>query len=280
MLDTDKAFVFIGGLHRSGTSLLHRCIRDHPQVSGFSETDSPRDEGQHLQDVYRPGASFGGPGVFGFDADSYLDESSRLANKQSAKKLFSQWAEYWDLSKPIMVEKSPPNLVRMRFLQALFPKSRFVVIVRHPIAVSYATQKWTEIFKHLYRRASNPIWERVLRGLHARLPDARLPTWMLVRHWIVCHEKLRRDSKEIESLLVVRYEDLTEKPESTMEEVWKFLGVEDSDLSQEVRSGVNEKYFERWRQMRDGGLFRSLHSGYVLSAYEGKANSFGYSLEI
>ena len=48
------ALVFVGGLHRSGTSLVHRCLASHPAVSGFSDTGVPEDEGQHLQTVYPP----------------------------------------------------------------------------------------------------------------------------------------------------------------------------------------------------------------------------------
>jgi len=43
--------VFVAGLHRSGTSLVHRCLAAHPDVSGFADTGVPEDEGQHLQTV-------------------------------------------------------------------------------------------------------------------------------------------------------------------------------------------------------------------------------------
>jgi hypothetical protein len=35
----------------------------------------------------------------------------------------------------VLVEKSPPDLIRMRFLAAVFPPAWFIVIVRHPLAV-------------------------------------------------------------------------------------------------------------------------------------------------
>ena len=56
----DKKFVFICGLHKSGTSLLFRILRDHPDMSGFTNTGVPKDEGQHLQSVYPPAWRFGG----------------------------------------------------------------------------------------------------------------------------------------------------------------------------------------------------------------------------
>ena len=56
-LVSDYRYVFVTGLHRSGTSLLARCIAQHPQVSGFSGTGVPEDEGQLLQSVYPPGST-------------------------------------------------------------------------------------------------------------------------------------------------------------------------------------------------------------------------------
>jgi len=52
MPNDTRQYVFIAGLHRSGTSVLARCLREHPQISGFRNTGVPEDEGQHLQDVY------------------------------------------------------------------------------------------------------------------------------------------------------------------------------------------------------------------------------------
>jgi hypothetical protein len=280
MIDIDKEFVFIGGLHRSGTSLLHRCITDHPEVSGFSGTDSPKDEGQHLQDVYEPAASYGGPGTFGFDPDSYLDESSPLANRENAQELFSEWSEHWNLNKPVLVEKSPPNLVRGRFLQALFPGSRLIVIVRHPVAVSYATRKWTDVFIHLHERASTVITRKILGKIRANGPWLRFPIWLLIQHWVVCHEKLKKDENKIEKLLVLRYENLTERPSSTLEKVWSFLGLETFDPQREIRREVNQKYFDRWKNSmeRQSRLVRAIYSKCVLSGLESRVRNFKYTL--
>ena len=61
----ERRLLFVGGLHRSGTSLVHRCLTRHPEVTGFSDTGVPEDEGQHLQTLYAPAYAHGGPGRFG-----------------------------------------------------------------------------------------------------------------------------------------------------------------------------------------------------------------------
>ena len=76
----DKTFVFIGGLHRSGTSILHRLLCEHPDTSGFEDTGVPEDEGQHLQSVFEPAYIHGGPGEFAFHAEAHLTEKSSLVS--------------------------------------------------------------------------------------------------------------------------------------------------------------------------------------------------------
>ena len=276
MIDTNHTFLFIGGLHRSGTTLLQRCISSHPKVSGFCDTGVPEDEGQYLQKVYQPDRSFGGPGFFGFDPNSYLDESSDLATRRNAKKLFADWSEHWDLTKPVLAEKSPPNLVRARFLQALFPKSRFIMIIRHPIAVSCATQKWTNLLSYLAQQTSGrglPPWFR------SRLPTLRIPLWILIKHWILTHEKLNKDTTHINNILTVRYENLTKDPKLTLEKVWSFLNLGTFEPSEEIICGINQKYFERWRHLKTrGGLAGHFYSEYVIPEYKDKINMLGYSL--
>lgn len=137
-------FIFMGGLHRSGTSLLHKILKTHPLISGFSHTGVPEDEGQHLQSVFLNAKVFGGPGYFALNSASHMTETHPLATSKNARILYSEWGQYWDLEKTYLIEKSPPNIVRTRFLQALFPNSHFITLFRHPIAVAMATKKWAD----------------------------------------------------------------------------------------------------------------------------------------
>ena len=53
-----ERFLFLGGLHKSGTSILHRLLRAHPDTSGLFNTGFPQDEGQLVQTEKRNGAMF------------------------------------------------------------------------------------------------------------------------------------------------------------------------------------------------------------------------------
>jgi hypothetical protein len=234
--------VFVGGLHRSGTTLLANLIAEHPLVSGFRETGVPADEGQHLQSVYPPAHVYGGPGRFGFRAESHLTEASELVSPESRDTLFREWAEHWNLSKPVLVEKSPPNLIRARFLQALFPDASFVMVLRHPVAVSLATEKWS-----------------------------RTSLGSLLRHWLVCHRTFEADRPSLRQVVVVTYEELAADPDACLERVFAFLDLEPQSARLEVRPDGNERYFGRWRAL-------GLRAGYLRIRYEHAVAEFGYSL--
>ena len=180
--------VFLAGLHRSGTTLLARLLAAHPEVGGFSGTGVPADEGQHLQDVYPPAADYGGPGRFGFAPESHLTEASPLVSEENARAIFEQWSSHWDLGRSVLLEKSPPNLLKTRFLQALFPGSSFAVIVRHPIPVSIPTARW--------------------RG--TRRYDR------MFAHWLRCHALFEADRGHLGRVHILRYEELVRDPAGTL----------------------------------------------------------------
>lgn len=244
----DHQFVFIAGLHRSGTSLLFQGLREHPEISGFRDTGVPEDEGQHLQSVYPPAFQLGGPGRFAFAGGAHLTEESSLVSPKNREKLFSQWRPFWDLQKPWLLEKTPQNLVQTRFLRAMFPNSRFIVMLRHPMAVACATQRWSRTSLH-----------------------------ELVNHWVYAHELFENDRRHLEHVLVLRYEEFVAAPEQAFEQIYEFLGVPYCAPSLQVRSDVNRKYFARWEKIQRGYVSR-YYADELVRCFESRANHFGYSL--
>ena len=255
-------FIFICGLHRSGTTLVHRILKNHPYISGLNDNGNIRDEeGQHHQTVYpcdeyfgilkNYGALFGkyripvGVGRFAFDKNAHLTETSALATKENGEKLFQDWSKHWDLAKPFLIEKSPPNIIMARFLQKIFPNSYFIVITRHPIATSLASKKW-KIFE-------------------------TLPT--LIRHWLEAHKIYNEDKSHIKNVLEFRYEDFVCSPKEHLERIYKFLNipyVEPKDI--QIIRKINNKYYKTWNSLR-----YSLFKSYIIRKYEKEINKFNYS---
>src|SRR5437763_1252312 len=95
MTRMEHRFVFLAGLHRSGTTLLARLLAAHPEVSGFSGTGADADEGQHLQTVYPAAKVWGGPGRFGFAPEAHFTEeqASERVEGGANEKYFGQWRD-------------------------------------------------------------------------------------------------------------------------------------------------------------------------------------------
>lgn len=248
----DHTHVFLGGVHRSGTTFVARALAAHPAVSGLGSTGVPEDEGEHLQSVYPDSWELGHVGRFGFSARAHLTETSPLAGEASRRTLMEEWGPHWDLTRRFLLEKSPPNLLKLRFLQATFPDTRCIVVVRHPVAVTTAHLKWRP---------------RVVRELSAHA---------LVRHWVACHELLRADAPHVEHLLIVRYEDVVADPAMQFRRIFGFLGIGDDRTERSPVADHNAKYFESWR----GGPSNVAKRAYIAAIearYEARIRPFGYS---
>jgi hypothetical protein len=266
--------VFVCGLPRSGTSVLGRNVARLEDCTGFKNTGVLEDEGQFLQDVYASDQQHGGAGSFGFHRHAHLTEASDLLTPQNAARLRNCWRPYWDASKSIRVEKTPSNLVMTRFLQAVFPNSYFVVMKRHPVAVSMATQKWKDSVRSL-----NHLFE----------------------HWVHCHELFEQDKKYLNRVYELRYEDYIKDSDKFHQEIAAFIGTrlpeppkEDKfryvaewrnptgrcvpeTAMEETSVAHNQKYFDRWSNLLRNSFFKSYYR-YIAEKYEPRFVKYGYSL--
>jgi hypothetical protein len=240
-------FIFLCGLHRSGTSPLFRLLREHPDISGFADTGVPEDEGQHLQTVFPSALAFGGPGRFGFAREAHLTETSELITPENREKLLREWARYWDMERQYLLEKSPSNLIRTRFLQKMFPNSYFLTITRHPVAVALATKKW-----------------------------APVSLSSLIEHWLHCHNLFENDRPHLRYTLTIRYEDLIHDTQSHLSRIYRFLGVTPQG-GQALNSHGNERYFAAWEKLAHDPTARKFYDRMVAN-YETRVRAHGYSV--
>ena len=207
--------------------------------------------------MYEPAKAYGGPGRFAFAPEAHLTEDSPLVSEEARERILAAWRPYWDLDRPYLLEKSPPNLIRMRFLQALFPDAFFVAITRHPVAVSYATQKFRTRAQRFRRRMGLPH---------------------LLRHWVAAHETFREDEPHLDNVVVVRFEHLLREPDACLRDVYEHVGIEPLPAQREMRSGGNERYFERWRE-ETGSPAGKAQLGELRRELEPQVRELGYSLE-
>jgi len=232
-----KKFIFIIGLHRSGTSFLHDIFRSQTDITGIKYTNTFKySEGQHLQNILKNDIELGTMGKFMFNPESHQTETSDILKKYSWKDLFSQWSKYWQQpTTDIYVEKSPSNVGRTRLLQALFPNSYFVVIIRHPIVQALSNKYFAK-----------------------KLPHSDI---QYIDHWFKTHEILFNDLKYINNKIIFTYEELINNQNAILNYIEKFLNLK-FDNKIFFINNANKKYYKAFNE-------------YV--TYEDKCNKYGYS---
>ena len=106
------------------------------------------------------------------------------------------WARLYPSRPGILLEKSPPNTMRARWLQRHFRPCRFVAIVRNPYAVC--------------------------EGMRRR---ERIPIDEAARHWTRGHEYLFEDVPLLERVLLLSYESLCDETERQFQILEQFLDL-------------------------------------------------------
>lgn len=241
--------IFVCGLHRSGTTILARHIAESSRIGGLSGTGVAKDEGQLTHSSIPSDQKMGGAGLFGFHRDAHLTERSRYNTPEIGEAMLASWRPYWEPSADFMLEKSPPNLLRMRLLQALYPGSKFIIITRHPAAVGLATYKWK--------------WRRATIG-------------RLLQHWAHCHAIAAADCRKIDNYLWLKYEHLISGDAETHRAIREFAACDIPASIADAKPHVNRRYFERFSQLQSTLLGRLNLRGQH-RRLESQVQLFGYS---
>ncbi len=242
--------IFVAGLHRSGTTPLARALAAHPDVSGLTGTNVEEDEGQHVQDVYPVAMTHGGPGRFALRPAAHLTETSTLVTADNAAALLTAWSKYWDVTRPFLLEKSPPNLVMGRFLQALFPGSALVVVIRHPVVVTLSTKKWAP----------------------------RISLHRLMENWVEAHRIFRADLPHLTRVSLMRYEDLVAQPSAELARVGAALGLDGDVPADLIQSSRSSRYEKRWDEMARGSVLERRRRGSLERDFAAAAAEYGYDI--
>jgi hypothetical protein len=206
----DHRYLFIGGLHRSGTSLVARLCGRISGVATIADAPVPENEGVYLQGGIPHTAQHGRPMHFATDPVQHLIEGCRWDRLETRERMEADWAPWFPPS-PWRVEKSPVNLTRMRLYQQLFPLSQFVVVMRHPELVAAAVSKWVDT-----------------------------PPSALIDHWLEAHGIVASDITYLHSVLVIRYEDVVADPIRTLARIAAFIDRPAATPGEELRNGNRE----------------------------------------
>ena len=182
-------WLFVLGLNNSGTSILAHLLETHPEIRALPA------EGQALTKALPTGAELGvrrnwttRMEQFHWTEDTHSDAALRTRY---------DWAYHANPRPGIVLEKSPPNTVRGRWLQEHFRPSRFIGIARHPYAVC----------EGMRRRGGLPVAESA-------------------RHWALGNATMLDDADQLDRFELVTYEHICDQPDETLTRVESFLNLE------------------------------------------------------
>lgn len=190
-LANSHKWCFIVGCNNSGTSLLQRILENTGQVSTLPY------EGQLYTRVLKRDDN----GVYARVWSEYIAELEKHQDddiEKDARRLLHDWM--YPLAtpvKPIIVEKTPANIARIRWLQKAFPNSYFIGMVRNGYAV----------VEGIRRKGGKPIE----RG---------------ARHWNFVNKLMLDEAKHVQHYLEIKYEDLVDDPQACAAKLSEFLGIE------------------------------------------------------
>ena len=189
-------WLFLVGCYNSGTTLLAELLSRHQQISGLPT------EGHFISDQFIKDYEVGLPRMWAGREELFrLTEDDQGPDVERVKK---EWGMRLDLSKPVLMEKSPPNTVRTRWLNKHFTPAYFVVIVRNGYAVAEGIN-----------RKANPM----------HLKES-WPIEQCALQWRRSIEVLDADSQHLDNYLMVTYEELVKNPDIILQKITDFVGLD------------------------------------------------------
>ena len=150
-----------------------------------------------------------------------------------------EWAMRLSTKAPIILEKTPTNSARTRWLQKHFDNAHFIGLIRDPYAVAEGI-----------RRKARPVHR----------PEGWSIT-MTARQWLRSNQMLREDAEALRRFIWIRYEDLTADPTETLNSILEFL-----DLTRDTLDVTGKSFVVHERKQPISNLNTKSHDN--LSAEE------------
>jgi hypothetical protein len=173
----ENKYLFILSPPFCGSTLLNELISTSTNVSTNNMLYTR--EGQRL------------PGVMEVMYENW-DENAELDWAYIKRK----WRLHWDVTKPVLLEKSPPNIIRAKIFERHFAPAYFIVSNRDPYA----------------------FCESLMRNS----PQNRVPE-VAARFAIRCLKHQKSNIEELGNVLSISYEELTNDPSIVKEKIVAFL---------------------------------------------------------
>ncbi|HUT09366.1 MAG TPA: sulfotransferase [Thermoguttaceae bacterium] len=222
--------------------------------------------------------------------DEFTPEMARPRVKASIRRAFDRLARRRGLAS--VVEKTCANSLRVGFVNAVFPRARFVHVIRDgrdvavsaaerwtaPLDVAYLLKKarfvppadlpyygtrylWNRLYRIVGRRKRLAVWGPRFAGMEETFRVHPLQVACALQ-WKRCVERACADFAEIDPARVheIRYERFVAEPAGHLRRLARFMGVEASpgEISRAV-DGVSSRSVGRWEHRLPEEIVQQIH---------------------
>jgi hypothetical protein len=264
----EKFFIF--GHARSGTTLLMRLARLHPEVHCNYQAHFFTRQPLLKSLVNSP------------EAEEWLSRKSNRWNRgRDLSPLVLRAAADFILErdaikegKRIVGDKSPSSTIHgqaVRDMHSIYPDARLVYIVRdgRDVLISERFRNFVEESKFLSAEDKKIIKELSKDQAQFTNGTRSIFTETFIRRvaagWVKNLQETEDEGLKLfgDSYFSLRYEDLLGKPFFEVTKLWKFLGVTDitGSLVEAVKNEIGSNPDEEWQAQRNGGIASFLPKG-------------------
>jgi len=258
-----KPPIFLLGNVRSGTSMLHDLFDLHPEVVSWYE---PRTVWMYAAPARKHDR---------FDAK---DATPRV-RRYIRKRYLNYQRKHGNLR---VMEKTPSNLFRIPYVRTIFPESKYLYIVRDPLAyLSSSELKWqtpislrqtvirfleapkTQLPYYAGRFIRDNVRSRILRRKYVSVWGVRYPgiyedlrtmtpAEVIAKQWVACVRQAEEDLAAIEPdrILRMRYEDFVDAPVRQFERILNHFDLEfTNEMARIVSDRVDPNRRSKWKRL-------------------------------
>lgn len=263
----EKFFIF--GHARSGTTLLMRLVRLHPEVHCNYQAHFFTRQPLLKSLVNTP------------EAEEWLARKSNRWNQgrdlsplvMRAAADFIMERDAVQEGKRIVGDKSPSSAIHgqaVRDMQAVYPDAKLVYIVRdgRDVLISERFRNLVEESKFLKAEDKHIIEElrkdqtQFTNGTHSIFTESVIRR--VAKGWVKNLQETEDEGRRLfgESYYSLRYEDLLARPIHEMQRLWGFLGVEaDQSLHKAIFDEMDSNPDEEWQAKRNEDIASFLPKG-------------------
>jgi hypothetical protein len=261
-----KPPILLIGSVRSGTTMFHHIFNLHDDVASWFE---PRTIWMFAD----PGRRF----------DRFTENDATPRVKKYIRNRFLKFQKK-NGNRRIM-EKTPSNTMRVPYVEAIFPESKMLYIIREPFAnLSSAELRWQtrsnnwhhlwvrlmecpktqyhhyigrflidNIRRNILRKKHFSIWGVRYKGIYEELKQKNLTLEELIcKQWVECSKQADKDLAKMDpsKVMRIRYEDFVENPVEIYREITKFFGLELTEkVEKQVKEMVDPTRQDKWKRL-------------------------------